>query len=133
MTNKLPTSMEFILGTNVTATSTGVANYPREPEETFEQWLKRNVREFPVTLDLTSDVLAWVSRIVTYCIENPAGEWISPKEHPISKRKYPQAFYPTEVWFISTFSDIKTAIRELQTLDREIDTALAASLRDGAC
>lgn len=66
-----------------------------------------------------------------YCIENPSGEWKLPKEDPVSRRKYPQAFYPTVTWLTQTFADIKTAIRELQRLDREIDTALSASTQKG--
>jgi len=200
---------QFALGTNVTAVSTGT--YSPLPEETFGQWLQRNVREYPVTLDLPPEVLSWTAQIVTYwsvaewiqlgtlsrllkmerkearimfgtrigncagkikevlaskdikvnvdmadlaatltecekrrnllghgvwlvdpqtgelCVENPAGEWTPPKEPTISRRKYPQAFHPTLVWFIETLSDIKTSILFLQQLDREIDAALLAS------
>jgi hypothetical protein len=200
---------QFILGTAVTAVSTG--HFVKVPEETFEQWLRRNLREYSVTLDLPPEVLSWTAQIVTYwsvaewiqlgtlarllkmerkearvmfgsrigncagkikelllskdipvqmdmsalaatltecekrrnllghgvwlidpmtlelCVENPAGEWTPPKEPTISKRKFPQAFHPTLPWFIETLADVKTAIRELQSLDRQIDAALVVS------
>lgn len=192
----------FVLGTSLTAVSTG--NYAPQPEESFEQWLSKNVREFPVTLELDTELYSWIAKIVTYwavaewiqlgtlatllkidrnearimfgarignslskikqlidirdlsipidldalsntltecekarnlvahgvwifdpdtheyCIENPSGEWTPPKERPISKRKYPQAFPVSIVWFTCTFADIKTSIRELQRLDTAV-------------
>lgn len=199
------------LGTMVTAVSTGHGHSPRQPEETFEQWLQKNAREFPVALQLPPDLSVWISKIVTYwavaewiqlgtlaillrierkearvmfgarignavskirqlidmrnikvsidldelsqsltecerarnllghgvwmidsitltfCIENPSGEWIEKKEASVSKRKYPQAFHPTKTWFAATLKDIETAILELQRLDGEIAAALTAS------
>lgn len=205
----------FVLGTSVTAVSTGT--YNPLPQETFGQWLQRNVREYPVTLDLPEDVLKWTAQVITYwsvaewiqlgtlarllkmerkearvmfgarigncsgklrellaskdiavninisdlaatltecekrrnllghgvwlidpvtselCVENPSGEWTPPKEPTISRRKYPQAFHPTISWFVETLTDIKTAIQQLQRLDREIDAALAASPQKAGC
>ena len=63
----------FVLGTGVTAVSTGDGHIPRQPEETFEQWLKKNVREYPVTLELPDDFLAYIAKILTYWA---TAEWI---------------------------------------------------------
>jgi hypothetical protein len=197
----------FALGTSVTAVSTG--HYPPTPQETFEEWLKKNVREFPATLDLPADLLQWIAKIVTYwavvewiqlgtlarllgierkearvmfgarignsvskikqllemknirspeymsslsasltecegrrnlvghgvwmndqgelCVENPSGDWIHQPHANVSKRKYPQAFYPTPIWLAETLENIKSAIRSLQKLDLEIDAAFSAS------
>lgn len=203
----------FILGTSVTAVSTGNSFTPPQPQETFEQRLEKNVRQFDVTLDLPPEIHQWIASIVTYwavvewiqigtlsrllyierkearvmfgarignsapkirqliemrnitvptdmnrlakllteseqarnlvghgvwmidpetnelCIENPAGEWNPPKEPAISRRKYPQAFRPTQAWLVQTLDGIKACIRDLQDLDLEIDAWLPASTR----
>jgi len=56
----------FLPGTGVSAVSTGSGLISRKPEETFEQWLKKNVREYPVTLDLSDAFSLWITKIVTY-------------------------------------------------------------------
>lgn len=61
----------FVLGTAATAVSTGT--YNPLPQETFEQWLRRSVRDYPVTLDLPDEVLKWTAQIVTYWA---VAEWI---------------------------------------------------------
>ena len=63
------------------------------------------------------------------CIENPAGEWNPPKEPAISRRKYPQAFRPTQAWLVQTLDGIKACIRDLQDLDLEIEASFPASTR----
>lgn len=203
----------LVLNTAATAISTVSAAGPT-PEETFAEWLQRNVKEYPLTLDLPPEVWQWTALIITYwsvaewiqlgtiarllgmgrkearvmwgarignltgkirevlqtkglkvatdfdslaetltecekrrnllghgvwlidedrnlCVENPSGEWTPPKEKPITRRKFPQAFHPTLPWFVETFADIKTSIRALQQLDLEIETALSASLGKG--
>lgn len=207
-----PAHNAFVLSTAITAVSTGHGNIPRQAEETFEQWLQKNQREYPVTLDLPPEIVNWIGVISAYwalaewmelgilarltkmerkemrvflgasraggatskirelirskdisvtididklcatlndcekarnllghgvwlidpitnelCVENPSGEWKQPKEQTISRRKYPQAFHPTQIWVVQVFSDIKLAIRELQNLDQEITAALVAS------
>lgn len=201
-------SNPFILGTNVTAVSTGSSFTPPQANETFEQRLERNLRDFDVTLDLPQEIHLWIASIVTYwavvewiqlgtladllgiergaarvmfgsrignsapkirqlleiknitvstdmanlakmltesegarnlvghgvwvidpqtnelCVENPSGEWVPEKESRVSRRKYPQAFLPTQEWLAKTLDDIKTCIRELQDLDIEIGLAL---------
>jgi hypothetical protein len=62
-----------------------------------------------------------------YCIENPSQQWTAPKEQSVIRRRYPQAFYPTSAWFVTILADIKSVIRQLQSLDQEIDRALAPS------
>lgn len=59
-------TITFPSGTGVTAVSTGDGLIPRQPEETFEQWLKKNVREYPLTLDLSDDFLVRIAKIVIY-------------------------------------------------------------------
>jgi hypothetical protein len=66
-------TITFPAGTGVTAVSTGDGLIPRQPEETFEQWLKKNVREYPLTLELPDGFLASIARIVTYWA---TAEWI---------------------------------------------------------
>lgn len=61
----------FLLSTAATAVSTGT--YKPLPQETFEQWLRRNVRDYPVTLDLPQEVLTWTAQIMTYW---SVAEWI---------------------------------------------------------
>lgn len=61
------------------------------------------------------------------CAQNPSGAWKPPQQKQISRRKYPQAFYPDEAWFSTTLDQIKSAIRQLQKLDQEIEAALQPS------
>lgn len=186
------------------------------PGEPFEYWLKANLREFPVTLDLPESLRLWIARIVTHwavaewlqagilarvlrlsrkearvmfgdrignctskikqalemkdcgvpasleglselltkcerarnlmahgvwmhdpgtgevCVQNPAGEWTVPKQPAVSKRKYPEAFFPTEAWLTKVLQDIETAIKNLQSLDQDIACRLDALPGKGA-
>lgn len=198
------------LGTAATAVSpVGFDKYPAP----FEDWLKENVRGYPVTLDLPPVILVQVGTIVTYwalvewiqagtvarllgisrkearvmfgprignstskikqlmeiksiqvpeeleklsallnkcetarnlvghcvwmqdettrelCLQNPSGEWTPPKQPKVSKRKYPEAFYPDQAWFSGVLEEIKKAIWELQALDRILDSRLPPSPR----
>lgn len=63
MTDKF---IPFPLGTSVTAVSTGDGLIPRQPKETFDQWLKKNVREYPLTLELPDAFLAGIAKTVTH-------------------------------------------------------------------
>jgi hypothetical protein len=63
----------IMLGTSLTAVSTGSAALDRQPEEPLEAWLRRNMREYPVTLDLPPELLNEISKIVTHWA---LAEWI---------------------------------------------------------
>lgn len=53
------------------------------------------------------------------CVQDPSGEW---KGGPpaISKRKYPEAFYPTREWFADLNEKMRHVIGDLQRLDQHI-------------
>ena len=59
-------TITFPTGTGVTAVSTGNGLIPRQAEETFDQWLKKNVREYPLTLEVPTDFLSGIAKIVIY-------------------------------------------------------------------
>ena len=209
MANKFTPSPanEFVLSTSASASAVSV---PAMPELSFEAWLSMSMKEYPVTLDLPSDLLPWIGKIVSYwalaewiqagtiakllnigrkegrvmfgarignslskikqlmeikeiplpadlsdasmllsrcdearnllghgvwmldpesgdmCVQNASGQW-KQAQPPVSKRKYPEAFFPTNPWFEETLEEVKSAIRWLQALDGHIDTALATS------
>jgi hypothetical protein len=201
----------FTLGTSATATGSGIiAKWPSEIP--FEYWLKTNIREFDVTLNLPKELHIWIGKITTYwaiaewiqagtlarllnigrkearvmfgdrignciskikqnmeikdiplpdnfstlsktlnecelsrnllghgvwmvdpdtnelCVQNPSGEWLQQLPR-ISKRKYPEAVYPDEQWLSSALDKIKKGIRDVQELDRLLDSALPPSPR----
>lgn len=61
----------YVLGTGATAVSTG--NFSPLPDETFEQWLRRNMKEYPLTLDLPEQLWRWTALVITYW---SVAEWI---------------------------------------------------------
>jgi len=50
------------------------------------------------------------------CVQNISGEWSAPKQPKVSRRKYPEPFYPDQAWFLDRFGEIKMAIERLQAL-----------------
>lgn len=57
------------------------------------------------------------------CVQNPSGKWEQQRQ-PISKRKYPEAFYPNNEWLQSTLNKIEQSISDVQALDRMLDSVL---------
>ena len=66
----------------------------------------------------------WLNNNNELCVQNPSGEWVSENEAKVSRRKYPQAFFPDEAWLSQTLADIKTAIHRLEQLGQHLEASL---------
>lgn len=54
------------------------------------------------------------------CVIDTSGTWKFSNNEHVSKRKYPEAFYPEDTWFTETFVKIKFIIEALGELDKFI-------------
>lgn len=65
---------EFHITTNASAAPMpSMSSFQKFTPQTFEEWVKANVKEYPVTLDIGPELQQWIGKIVSYWA---LAEWI---------------------------------------------------------